>query len=92
MSTNFEWPKYGNKFIVSCTFYFIGWGLNALNENAIMAEQMEISSTSKEYLILQAGGLIALCKARHTSLPYFGGKLSCVCLMFAYKKKSNDLK
>ena len=22
-----------------------------------------------------------------TSLPYFGVKLSCVCLMFAYKKK-----
>ena len=26
-----------------------------------------------------------------TSLPYFGVKLSCVCLMFAYRKKSNDL-
>ena len=23
-----------------------------------------------------------------TSLPYFGVKLSCVCLMFAYRKKS----
>ena len=22
-----------------------------------------------------------------TSLPYFGVKLSCVCLMFAYRKK-----
>ena len=26
-----------------------------------------------------------------TSLPYFRVKLSCVCLMFAYRKKSNDL-
>ena len=26
-----------------------------------------------------------------TSLPYFWVKLSCVCLMFAYRKKSNDL-
>ena len=26
-----------------------------------------------------------------TSLPYFGVKLSCVFLMFAYRKKSNDL-
>ena len=26
-----------------------------------------------------------------TSLPYFGVKLSCVCLMFAYRKKSNYL-
>ena len=26
-----------------------------------------------------------------TSLPYFRVKLSCVCLMFAYIKKSNDL-
>ena len=24
---------------------------------------------------------------RVTSLPYFGVKLSCVCLMFAYRKK-----
>ena len=29
--------------------------------------------------------------SRQTSLPYFGVKLSCVCLMFAYRKKSNDL-
>ena len=26
-----------------------------------------------------------------TSWPYFGVKLSCVCLKFAYRKKSNDL-
>ena len=26
-----------------------------------------------------------------TSLPYFGVKLSCVCLMFASRKKSKDL-
>ena len=26
-----------------------------------------------------------------TSLPYFGVKLSCVCLMYAYRKKSNDI-
>ena len=26
-----------------------------------------------------------------TSLPYFGVKLSCVCLIFAYRKTSNDL-
>ena len=26
-----------------------------------------------------------------TSLPYFRVKLSCVGLMFAYRKKSNDL-
>ena len=26
-----------------------------------------------------------------TSLPYFGVKLSCVSLMFAYRKKRNDL-
>ena len=26
-----------------------------------------------------------------TSLPYLRVKLSCVCLMFAYRKKSNDL-
>ena len=26
-----------------------------------------------------------------TSFPYFGVKLSCVCLMFAYRKKSYDL-
>ena len=26
-------------------------------------------------------------KAKRTSLPYFGVKLSCVCLMFAYRKK-----
>ena len=24
---------------------------------------------------------------RNTSLPYFGVKLSCVCLMFAFRKK-----
>ena len=30
------------------------------------------------------------CKS-WTSLPYFRVKLSCVCLMFAYRKKSNDL-
>ena len=26
-------------------------------------------------------------KCEGTSLPYFGVKLSCVCLMFAYRKK-----
>ena len=30
-------------------------------------------------------------KIEETSLPYFGVKLSCVCLMFPYRKKSNDL-
>ena len=29
--------------------------------------------------------------SKKTSFPYFGVKLSCVCLMFAYRKKSNDL-
>ena len=28
---------------------------------------------------------------QRTSWPYFGVKLSCFCLMFAYRKKSNDL-
>ena len=28
-------------------------------------------------------------KQLKTSLPYFGVKLSCACLMFAYRKKSN---
>ena len=27
------------------------------------------------------------CKEKVTSLAYFGVKLSCVCLMFAYRKK-----
>ena len=30
-------------------------------------------------------------KYKQVSLPYFGVKLSCVCIMFAYRKKSNDL-
>ena len=36
---------------------------------------------------------LKLLKVIHklTSLPYFEFKLSCVCLMFAYRKKSNDL-
>ena len=28
-----------------------------------------------------------MLKINFTSLPYFGVKLSCVCLMFAYRKK-----
>ena len=30
---------------------------------------------------------VRLGSAKRTSLPYFRVKLSCVCLMFAYRKK-----
>ena len=43
----------------------------------------------------QSGGEMSVTTAVYmviiTSWPYFGVKLSCVCLMFAYRKKSNDL-
>jgi len=43
--------------------------------------------------------LVLVCKKKSifdssqkkTSWPYFRVKLNCVCLMFAYRKKSNDL-
>ena len=33
----------------------------------------------------------ALKEVMFSNYVYFGVKLSCVCLMFAYRKKSNDL-
>ena len=44
----------------------------------------------KIYTLLGHGKILTEFKSK-TSLLYFGVKLSCVCLMFAYRKKSNAL-
>ena len=42
--------------------------------------QLLVTQLSAEHLVIMQKYLV-------TSLPYFGVKLSCVCLMFAYRKK-----
>ena len=46
--------------------------------NGVLVFTIEFASLNLESVLKQQG---------KTSLPYFGVKLSCVCLMFAYRKK-----
>ena len=52
---------------------------------------LHILTGSIKRLVGKYVALRAIKMQQITSLPYFRVKLSCVCLMFAYRKKSNDL-
>ena len=54
------WPYYGNKYIIISTLNMIAWILFAFYNNWNMAQQMDISSSSKEFIILQVGGIFNL--------------------------------
>ena len=47
----------------------------------------EIRCVSHQQKQLRVRHLTIIVKMNMTSLPYFGVKLSCVCLMFADRKK-----
>ena len=60
---------------------------NNVGQNGnILANQYELVRNILRHLPMR--DLLRCCKVViTTSLPYFGVKLSCVCLMFAYRKK-----
>ena len=52
---------------------------------------VEVDNVNVSSYIMPFISIIITANKRKTSLPYFEVKLSCVSLIFAYRKKRNDL-
>ena len=60
LNTDLKRPKYGAKYMVSCAIFAIGWGTFNYCAIIIMAEYLDMSLLTKEFIILQVASLWSL--------------------------------
>ena len=61
-----RWPHYGYKYVIICTFYTTAWVTFIIYGNINMAHQMDIPTSSKEFIFFQVSNVITIGRKRKT--------------------------